>query len=146
MEKKPIHSKKKSRNHVWSYFSHFVWCSEERRERNVLFCREFIVLPGACFNTYFNSAPIYHLYIYSICRNFIPSQILSSNIISSFILKFIYNAKGIFINRGSFIFYVLLQGTSKAFTLSVFLTDVRVHIILPKTRRILCFLCWCSWL
>ena len=44
-----------------------------------------IVLPGACiwnFDTYFTLSPIYITFARFICQNFIPSKILSSNIIS----------------------------------------------------------------
>ena len=59
-------------------------------------CREFIALPGACvwsLDTYFNLLPINTLYVYFMCRNFIPSKILSSNIYPA---NFIYNANRIF--------------------------------------------------
>ena len=38
-----------------------------------------------------------------------------------------------FLNRGSFIIHAFLPGTSKAFTLSVYLPGARVHIVLPGT-------------
>ena len=75
--------------------------------------------------------PIVNLsFVCFIPENFIPNQILCSNITSC---NFIwYNAKlqkG-FINCGSFIVYILLLGTRKAFTLTVFppsAGSVRLH-------------------
>ena len=69
--------------------------TQTRRERNASFCRELIVLPGACvwsLDTYFNLSPIHH-FVGFLCRNFIPSKALYSNIISC---DFIDNANGIF--------------------------------------------------
>ena len=39
------------------------------------------------------------------------------------------------LNCGSFIVHILLLGTSKVFTLSVFLPCACVHVLLPGTRR-----------
>ena len=84
---------------VWNgskpVLTHCLWCPRYRQVTwtHASFCRELIVLPGACIwslDTYFNLSPIYHLYV---CQNFIPSKILSSNIISC---NLIYNANGIF--------------------------------------------------
>ena len=40
-----------------------------------------------------------------------------------------------FLNHGSFIIHILLPGTSKAFTLSVFLPGACFYIVLPGTLR-----------
>ena len=72
------------------------------------FCRELIVLPGACIcslDTYFNLAPIHYL--------FYLAKFLTKH---DFVFKYILG----FLNCWNFIIHALLPGTSKAFTLSVF--------------------------
>ena len=64
-------------------------------------------------------------------QNFIPSMILSSNIMIFY--NFIYNASGIF-NHGSFTVHALLPGTSKAFILSVFLPGTMAHTLTSFCR------------
>ena len=41
------------------------------------------------------------------------------------------------LNCGSFIFHTLLLGTSKPFTLSVFLPGAHIHVLLPGTQQYL---------
>ena len=89
---------------------------------------ELIILSHACLDTYFDLSPINHLYI-SICRNFIRSKILSSNISCSFI----YNANGMFTCR-EFHRSCPSAGNKKIFTLSVFLLGACVYIVLPGTQ------------
>ena len=73
---------------------HIVWCLEERCERTCGFAGNSLIWSTCIWSldTYFNQSPIYHLYVF-IFRNFIPSKILSSNVISH---NFIFNAKAIF--------------------------------------------------
>ena len=97
---------------------------------NTSFCQAHACEVLAPTSTYLS--PIYNCVCF-ICRNFIPSKILSLNIISR---NSIYNANGIFEYHGSFVVYALLPGTSKAFTLSLlFLLGAHVHVLLPGTRR-----------
>ena len=82
------------------------------------FCRELIVLPGACDwsrDTYFRLLPIHNflcfiikiLYQARFCLQISYPAILCTMLMG-------------FLNCGSFVVHVLLPGTSKAFTLSVF--------------------------
>ena len=71
----------------------------------------FVRRMGLSLDTYFNSSPIYYLYV------------------------FLFTMLKQFLNRGSFIVHVLLLGRSKAFTSSVFMMGVRIHVVLLGTRR-----------
>ena len=97
------------------------------------------VIPGAhrsarhmrrTFDTCFTLSLIYHLYVLFV---WISYQ-------ARFGLKISYPAIVFtmvigLLNCGSFIVHILLLGTSKVFTLSVFLPCAWVHILLPGTRR-----------
>ena len=79
---------------------------------------------------YFNSSPIYHLYVLLVEISYQARfclQILYPEILFTML-------KG-FWNHGSFIVHVHLLGTRKSFTLSVFLPGTRVHVVLPGTRQ-----------
>ena len=91
-----------------------------------------VILPGAhrsarhmrrTFDTCFTLSLIYHLYVLFV---WISYQ-------ARFGLKISYPA--IVLNCGSFIVHILLLGTSKVFTLSVFLPCACVHDLLPGTQR-----------
>ena len=111
-----------------------------------------IILPGShrsakhmriTFDTCFTLSLIYHLYVLFV---WISYQ-------ARFGLKISYPAI-VFImvigllNCGSFIVHILLLGTSKVFTLSVFLPCACVHVLLPGTRRngciIVFLICSCT--
>ena len=98
-----------------------------------------IILPGAhrsarhvrrTFDTCFTLSLIYHLYVLFV---WISYQ-------ARFGLKISYPAIVFtmvigLLNCGSFIVHILLLGTSKVFTLSVFLPCACVHVLLPGTQR-----------
>ena len=98
-----------------------------------------IILPGAhrsarhmrrTFDTCFTLSLIYHLYVLFV---WISYQ-------ARFGLKISYPAIVFtmvigLLNCGNFIVHILLLGTSKVFTLSVFLPCACVHVFLPGTRR-----------
>ena len=95
------------------------------------FCQELIVLPGACvwgLDTYFILSPINHFdvifgeisYQAIFCFQILYPAILSTMLIG-------------LLNTGSLVFNALLPGTSKAFTLSVFLLGAHLHVLLPGT-------------
>ena len=98
-----------------------------------------VILPGAhrsarhmrrTFDTCFTLSLIYHLYILYV---WISYQ-------ARFGLKISYPAIVFtmvigLLNCGSFIVHILLLGTSKVFTLSVFLPCTCVHVLLPGTQR-----------
>ena len=98
-----------------------------------------VILPGAhrsarhmrrTFDTCFTLSLIYHLYVLFV---WISYQ-------ARFGLKISYPAIVFtmvigLLNCGSFIVHILLLGTSKVFTLSVFLPCACVHVLLPGTRR-----------
>ena len=99
------------------------------------FCRELIVLQGACvwsLDTYFNLSLINHLYVI-----FVESLYMYQ---ARFCVQISYPAilftmlMG-FLNLGSFIVHALLLGTSKAFTLSGLLPGACVHVLLPGTHN-----------
>ena len=57
--------------------------------RNASFCQELIALPGTCIKSGHLYQPIANLsFVCFICRNFMPSKILSSDIISCKLLSF----------------------------------------------------------
>ena len=98
-----------------------------------------VILPGAhrsarhmrrTFDTCFTLSLIYHLYVLFV---WISYQ-------ARFGLKISYPAIVFtmvigLLNCGSFIVHILLLGTSKVFTLSVFLPCACVHVLLPGTQR-----------
>ena len=98
-----------------------------------------VILPGAhrsarhmrrTFDTCFTLSLIYHLYVLFV---WISYQ-------ARFGLKISYPAIVFtmvigLLTCGSFIVHILLLGTSKVFTLSVFLPCACVHVLLPGTRR-----------
>ena len=91
------------------------------------FCRDLIVLPGAC---YFNLSSIYNLYVLFVKISYQARFCLQISY-PAILFKMLMGC----LNRGSFISHILLPGTSKAFTLSVFLSGTRVYIVLPGTQR-----------
>ena len=108
-----------------------------RTRTHTSFCRELIVLPGTCVELLTPASCtlslIYHLYVLFV---WISYQ-------ARFGLKISYPAIVFtmvigFLNCGSFIVHILLLGTSKVFTLSVFLPCACVHVLLPGTRLVSC--------
>ena len=120
-------------------YSYSAWIYRHVPGRTMLthtsFCRELIILPGTCFTL----SLIYHLYVLFV---WISYQ-------ARFGLKISYPAIVFtmvigLLNCGSIIVHILLLGTSKVFTLSVFLLCACVHVLLPGTRRYECPFPW--WL
>ena len=81
----------------------------------------------------------------STCHQFIICMFYLSKLLTEqdFVFKYpailLYTCNAIkwdLLNCGSFIVHILLAGTSKAFTLSVFLPGTRVHVILLGTWHI----------
>ena len=96
------------------------------------FCRKLVVLPGACvwsLDTYFNLLPIYHLYVLFVKISYQTRFCLQ--IYPAILFTMLMG----FSTRGSYVLHVLLPGTSKACTLSVFMPGAGVHILLPGTQR-----------
>ena len=74
------------------------------------------------FDTYFNLSPIYHLYVL-----FVEISYQTRFVFKVISCNFIYNANRIFI------VYILLPGTSKAFTLSIFCC-AHIHALLQSIQ------------
>ena len=98
-----------------------------------------IILPGAhrsarhmrrTFDTCFTLSLIYHMYVLFV---WISYQARFGVKISYPVIVFTM-VIGL-LNCGSFIVHILLLGTSKVFTLSVFLPCACVHVLLPGTQR-----------
>ena len=89
------------------------------------------------FDTCFTLSLIYHLYVLFVWISYqarVGLKISYSAIVYTMVIGML--------NCGSFIVHILLLGTSKVFTLSVFLPCACVHVLLPGTRRISCFVNW----
>ena len=114
------------------FFIQLLWLCAWKKDINA-----FVVLPGAYiwrFDSYFNLSPMYHLYVSYLSKFHSKlSKILSSNVISCKSLLFTMQLG--FFNRGSFIVHALLPGTSKAFTLLVFLPGAHAFMSC----------CWGTW-
>ena len=109
-------------------------CMPGRRTRtHTSFCRELIVLPGTCVELLTPASPlslIYHLYVLFVWISYqarFGLNISYPAIVFTMVIGLL--------NCGSFIVHILLLGTSKVFTLSVFLPCACVHVLLPGTRR-----------
>ena len=99
-----------------------------------------VILPGAnrsarhmrrTFDTCFTLSLIYHLYVLFVWISYQARYGLKLSyptIVFTMVIGLL--------NCGSFIVHILLLGTSKVFTLSVFLPCACVHVLLPGTRRI----------
>ena len=113
-----LHQKQKYSNFKGLNYT-YCYMPGRRTQMQMVFCQECIILPDAriqSFATYYNLSPIYHLYVLFV-------DILYQ---ARFGLQISYPAISFtiligFLNCGSFIVHALLPGTSKAFTLSVFL-------------------------
>ena len=98
------------------------------------FCRELIVLPGTCVELLTPASPlslIYRLYVLFVWNSYqarFGLKISYPAIVFTMVIGLL--------NCGSFIVHILLLGTSKVFTLSVFLPCACVHVLLPGTQRI----------
>ena len=129
------------------YYSWFSLFRVEYISFNSLYARQndvnaHVILPGAhrsarhmrrTFDTCFTLSLIYHNFVY-VLLVWISYQ-------ARFGLKISYPAIVFtmvigLLNCGSFIVHILLLGTSKVFTLSVFLPCACVHVLLPGTGRI----------
>ena len=113
---------------------YFVECLAEWRERNPSFCRDLIILPGACvksLDTYsnFNLLPIYHLHVLFV-ENFIPSKILSTNIIPAISFTMLIE----FFKSWEFIIHVLCREQAKISHCRFFLPGAHVHVVLSHTQ------------
>ena len=98
-----------------------------------------VILPGAhrsarhmrrTFDTCFTLSLIYHLYVLFVWISYqarFGLKISYPAIVFTMVIGLLY--------CGSFIVHILLLGTSKVFTLSVFLPCACVHVLLPGTRR-----------
>ena len=99
-----------------------------------------VILPGAhrstrhvrrTFDTCFTLSLIYHilyvLFVWISYQTRFGLKISYPAIVFTMVIGLL--------NCGSFIVHILLLGTSKVFTLSVFLPCACVHVLLPGTRR-----------
>ena len=102
-----------------------------------------VILPGAhrsarhmrrTFDTCFTLSLIYHLYVLFLWISY--QARLGLKIYPAIVFTMVIGL----LNWGSFIVHIVLLGTSKVFTLSVFLPCACVHVLLPGTRR------YCSYL
>ena len=122
----------------WGQHSNFFfWALSSCARQNGV--NAHVILPGAhrsarhmrrTFDTCFTLSLSYHLYVLFV---WISYQ-------ARFGLKISYPAIVFtmvigLLNCGSFIIHILLLGTSKVFTLSVFLPCACVHVLLPGTQR-----------
>ena len=123
---------------MMSYILFNYWPYRRRVPRRTTWT-QCIILPGThrfarrmrvSLGTYFNSSPTYHLYVL-----FVEISYHARFCLQIFYPEILFTMLKVFLNRGSFIVHVLLLGTSKAFTLSVFLPGVHVHVVPPGTQQ-----------
>ena len=125
-----------------STFYTFCECLVSLSQRKPSYARQkdanaHVILPGAhrarhmhrTFDTCFTLSLIYNLYVLFVWSSYqarFGLKISYPAIVFTMVIGLL--------NCGSFIVHILLLGTSKVFTLSVFLPCACVHVLLPGTR------------